>query len=404
MKSIVIALIAGVSVSASVQPVLAADARHAKETVVYSFMGGSDGFGPSANLIDVKGTLYSTTQFGGSGSGGTVFALDPSTGAETVLYSFCSQQNCTDGELPSAGLIEVAGALYGTTGLGGTDPYAGVAFALDPNTGAETVLHSFGSGSDGVGPIGFIEVKGTLYGTTGGGGAYGYGTVFALDPKTGAEQVLHSFGSGEDGRNPQGNLINVKGTLYGLTANGGAGGNVGGTAFAFDLKTGAETVVYSFCRQPKCTDGWYPTAGMIEVKGNLYGVTQFGGASEFDDGTIFSLDTTTGAEKVVYSFCGQQNCTDGSFPAASLIDVKDALYGTTVSGGGIKCKGDGCGIAFSVDPKTGAEQVLHHFCSAKSCTDGNTPYASLLDIKGTLYGTTAQGGAYNEGTVFALKP
>src|SRR5438309_214274 len=61
---------------------------------------------------------------------------------ETILYSFCSQRNCTDGKWPRAGLIGVNGMLYGTTSEGGTLG-GGTVFAIDPNTGAETYLHSF---------------------------------------------------------------------------------------------------------------------------------------------------------------------------------------------------------------------------------------------------------------------
>jgi uncharacterized repeat protein (TIGR03803 family) len=47
----------------------------------------------------------------------------------------------------------------------------------------ETVVYSFGGGSDGVRPrAGLINVGGTLYGTTEGGGASNRGTVFAVTP------------------------------------------------------------------------------------------------------------------------------------------------------------------------------------------------------------------------------
>jgi uncharacterized repeat protein (TIGR03803 family) len=78
----------------------------------------------------VKGTLYGTTLYGGNVEGdGTVFALDLNTGKETVLYSFCSQQNCADGATPDASLINVKDTLYGTTFYGGSYGY-GTVFAL----------------------------------------------------------------------------------------------------------------------------------------------------------------------------------------------------------------------------------------------------------------------------------
>jgi uncharacterized repeat protein (TIGR03803 family) len=407
-----------------------------QETVLHSFAGPPDGESPEAGLIDVKGTLYSTTEDGGTGTRclydcGTVFALDPGTGAETIAYSFCSKKNrkklqrCEDSQEPLAGLIDVKGRLYGTTYYGGIHG-AGTVFRLKPGTGAEKLLYSFCSQqncADGESPNTTpIDVNGMLYGTTIGGGtgsAYcgnspvGCGTVFALDPGTGAETVLYSFGSsGTDGYAPEGGLIDVNGTLYGTTNYGGT--HDAGTVFAIDPGTGTETVLFSFCSQQNCTDGGYPEAGLIDVDGTLYGTTYNGGSGTtgtrrcpFGCGTVFAIDPGTGAETVVYSFCSQlkgNRCADGETPEANLIDVKGTLYGTTASGGdNAGCgKTIACGTVFSIDPGTEAEKVLHSFCSQPNCADGDRPDAGLIDVKGMLYGTTSAGGAYGMGTVFAL--
>src|SRR5690242_6008603 len=182
----------------------------------------------------MKGRLYGTTLYGGitgCGSGftcGVVFAIDLKTGAETVSYSFCRQANCPDGALPEASLIDVKGTLYGTTSFGGVypcqnrPPGCGAVFSLDPSTGAETVLHSFGSGDDGIHPsTGLIDVKGTLYGTTA-------GAAFALDLSTGTETVIWSF-CGTDCDYPS-SLIYLNGKLYGTLAGGGS--HSGGAVFA----------------------------------------------------------------------------------------------------------------------------------------------------------------------------
>jgi uncharacterized repeat protein (TIGR03803 family) len=67
----------------------------------------------------------------------------------------------------------------------------------------ERVLHTFGSGTDGANPYAsLIDVNNILYGTTQNGGTYKGGTAFALDPHTGAETVLHAFGSGVNGKTP----------------------------------------------------------------------------------------------------------------------------------------------------------------------------------------------------------
>ena len=328
---------------------------------------------------------------------------------ERILYDFCSQQDCTDGFNPSSGLIEVRGMLYGTTNEGGagtcygTKPACGVVFALDPKTGSETVLHTFSNpDTDGIYPIGdLIDVKGMLYGATqrGGGGDDNGGTVFSLDPQTGAETLLHTFSGGSDGYIPAAGLINVKGTLYGTTESGGSGGgdtcsSYGcGTVFAVNRKTGTETVLHVFNAG---ADGAIPTASLIEVNGMLYGTTQRGGTGACFNGcgTVFAVNLKTSEEKVVYSFVGGN---DGSEPWDSLINVKGLLYGTT-SGGGAYQRG----TVFVLDPQTGSETVLYSFCNTQNCTDGENPEASLIDNNGTLYGTTGGGGAGGGGTVFAL--
>jgi uncharacterized repeat protein (TIGR03803 family) len=80
--------------------------------------------------------------------------------------------------------------------------------------------------------------------------------------------------------------------------------------------------------------------------------------------------------------------------------VNGRLYGTTVVGGGTGCGGGGCGTVFSIDPDTGAETVIHSF---QGGTDGEYPGTGVIDVKGALYGTTSDGGAYGYGTVFALR-
>ena len=91
--------------------------------VLYSFCPQYpclDGQSPNAGLVeDAAGNLYGTTLFGGAKGGGVIFKLTPS-GELTVLYSFCSAAACADGSGPSSGLIrDRAGNLYGTTALHG---------------------------------------------------------------------------------------------------------------------------------------------------------------------------------------------------------------------------------------------------------------------------------------------
>jgi len=376
-----------------------------KETVLYSFKNnGADGNGPAGDLLNVNGTLYGTTGSGGTSNVGTVFSIDPSTGAETVLYSF--QNNGVDGAHPAAGLIDVDGTLYGTTSFGGASD-VGTVFSIDPSTGAETVVYAFqNNGVDGAVPTDdLIDVDGTLYGTTqGGGDVSGDGTIFSIDLSTGVESVLHAFSSeDQDGRQPAAALIDVDGTLYGTAPVGGQFGP--GVVFSLDLSTDGYAVVYSFQGN---SDGEYPDSNLIDVNGSLYGTTSAGGSgaacggSASGCGTVFSVNPSTGSESVLYAF--RNSGGDGANPIAGLIDIKGKLYGTTEHGGADRsgCNGIGCGTVFAIDVKTGAEKVLHSFKNKDG--DGTLPFASLTDVRKELYGTTVGGGAQGRGTVFKIEP
>ena len=75
-----------------------------------------------------------------------------------------------------------------------------------------------------------------------------------------------------------------------------------------------EKVLYRFCAQNNCTDGYTPQAGLVTDRaGNLYGTTYWGGTggvAGVGEGTVFELQPD-GTETVLYSFCSQKNCADG---------------------------------------------------------------------------------------------
>lgn len=255
------------------------------------------------------------------------------------------------------------------------------------------VLFSFGSnvyGRDGAYPVaGVIEAEGMLYGTTQSGGSYGIGrsgiggTVFRVTA-SGVETVLHSFSGRPDGAGPVAGVIAVKGTLFGTTAAGGKYN--GGAVFSINESGQHERMVHSFGNG---ADGANPRGNLILVNGKLYGTTYQGGT--YGAGTVFSVRIRDGQERVLHSF---SNSPDGAYPLAGLLDVKDDLYGTTVFGG----LHDG-GAVFRIT-KAGVEAVLYSF---NNPPDGNSPMAGLVRFNGTLYGTTAEGGAYGQaGTVYSL--
>ncbi|HEX3368446.1 MAG TPA: choice-of-anchor tandem repeat GloVer-containing protein [Candidatus Cybelea sp.] len=375
-------------------------------SVLYSFKGGSDGAFPSAGLANVNGTLYGTTSDGGPGCNGslgcgTVYAISPS-GGETVLYAF--KGGSADGANPVASLLDVNGTLYGTTAGGGASGY-GTVFSIT-RSGSETVLHRFKGGSrDGAHPLApLLEVDGMLYGTTSNGGAYcrgsgGCGTVFSI-ATSGKETLLYSFKGGKiDGQNPYAGLIDAEGKLYGTTNWAGANCKNGlacGTVFEI-TRSGKETMRYSF---KGGADGQNPQAALIDVNDKLYGtVTGYGAYCRC--GTVFAV-TPSGTETVLHSF-GKGH--DGELPQAPLLGMNGKLYGTTEYGGS---GSHGAGTVFELST-SGNERVLHSF---NGDPDGAYPIAGLINVNGTLYGTAQVGGSVyctasgylGCGVVFALKP
>jgi uncharacterized repeat protein (TIGR03803 family) len=284
-------------------------------------------------IMDASGNLYGTTFAGGAHGVGTVYELVPRGGrwTEKVLHSF--SDNGKDGYQPYAGLTsDMSGNLYGTTYFGGTHGY-GTVFELSPKTGGwtETILYSFnGDKKDGYDVYSDVifDKYGNLYGTTYGGGAYGYGTVYELSRKAAGgwtEKVLHSFNdNGSDGYDPYaGLIIDTSGNLYGTTLGGAATQNGGGTVYELSPKKGGgwtEKVLNSFVD----TDGLAPYGGLIfDSAGNLYGTTTYGG--ENDGGTVFKLTRASGwMKQVLYAL------DDYVGPYGSLIfDSEGNLYGTT---------------------------------------------------------------------------
>ena len=382
-------------------------------TTLYSFCtqsGCTDGAQPTGGLVQAtNGDLYGTTSGGGantscgSGGCGTVFKITLG-GALTTLYNFCALANCSDGDSPSAGLLQATnGDLYGATrgiiaGFQGANP--GTIFKITQN-GTLTTLHNFCSlanCADGAEPTGGLvqATNGDLYGTTY-VGWFNFGTVFKITP-SGTLTTLHSFCSQKfctDGEGPWAGLAEAaNGDFYGTTLYGGAYGGSSGTVFKI-TPTGALTTLYSFCEFAGCQDGDELFAGLLQpVAGDLYGTTQGGG--DYSSGTIFKI-TPSGTLTTLYSFCELAGCPDGAGPGA-LIDANGDLYGTT-SGGGA----NGHGTIFKITP-SGTLTTLHSFCALANCADGQGPVGRLVqDTNGDLYGTTAAGGANgNYGTVFRL--
>jgi uncharacterized repeat protein (TIGR03803 family) len=338
------------------------DSTGSNYSVLYRFpITGQAGVYPIFGVIDVKGILYGTTISGGSGCGscGTVFDVRTSGKHYHVLYYFKGGGDGAEG----LDLTYASGVLFGVTYNGGhascgeSVSGCGTVFQASATSGSESVLHTFKGGSDGNYPANVIDVKGELYGTTTAGGdtlcsgssGVGCGVVFRMTSSGKKYRVLYAFMGGTDGNSPNA-LIDVKGTLFGVTSAGGStgcGGGGCGTVFKVDPKSGKESVVHGF---KGGMDGAY-AVGLVAVEnGVLYGTTSAGGGPGCGGGgcgTMFTTDTSGRHHRVLYRFLGGY---DGATPENGLTYVGGSLYGTTWSGGGSSCGGAGCGTVFKLIP------------------------------------------------------
>ncbi len=306
-------------------------------TTLHAF-AGSDGGMPIGGVIRHGSMLFGTTSFGGSHCKviaehcGTIFALNPQTGALVTLHAF---SGLTDGGGSFAKLLDYGGMLYGTTAVGGIaagcgGQGCGTVFRLNPETGLFTVLHRFTSAdATGLPEAALTQMGGAVYGTT-----LGYedaGALFKLDPTTGAVTFLHRFGAGADGLTPSSNLVGNRDFLYGTTKYGGANGS--GTLYKLNVKTHVETILFSF---EGGLDGYYPSGPITKGGGILYGAVAYSyGAFPYVGnaaGNIYQLDVSTGKVAGLMGFASN-NGVNGLSPLGVTYQ-NGALYGIMMNSGG----------------------------------------------------------------------
>ena len=333
--------------------------KNGQYTVLYRFQGGNDGAAPRAGLArDAAGNLYGTTQ--GQGlvrAFSTVFKVDKS-GHETVLFIFKKGNDgcCAD----AAPVLDAAGNLYGTTGLGGPDEN-GVVYKVDVH-GSFSVVHTFAHSADGAQPHGglVIDASGNLYGATLNGGDdlkkrscftaynFGCGTIFKITPN-GKFSVLYRFHGSADGGNPVSVVLDPAGNLYGVTDKGGElpCGKIlifgCGTIFKIDT-AGKFSVLHTFLPNQGTSPNYNNL--FLDSKGNIYGSNQDSAYSEA--GFLFELDTT-GKYTVLYTFSDE---SDGLGINGAIIAPNGDFYGTLATGGGFNCGSFGgpCGTVFKLTP------------------------------------------------------
>jgi uncharacterized repeat protein (TIGR03803 family) len=319
--------------------------------------------------------------------------------AQSATLITLADFNGTNGQNPEAGLVlDANGNLLGTTVHGGGSNFGTVFEVLNTggSYGSLTTLASFGS-SPGQSPLGglTINASGSLLATTAAGGA-GYGTFFQIANSGGtygALSTLATFSNSGEYYTAATLTADSAGNLFGVTRYGGSTGM--GTVYEIP-KTGSTYGTPTTLATFTGTNGkQLYGAVFVDANGNLIGTTRVGGAS--NDGTVFEIPKTGGSYGSIITLATFTG-TNGSNQGGGLIaDAAGNLFGTSASGGA-----HGGGTIFEVPYSGGTYGPLITLTSFDG-TDGQTPYSSLLaDSLGNLFGTTAGGGASNDGTVYEL--
>jgi len=315
----------------------------------------------------------------------------------TTLHNFDNEE----GANPYGALTLSGNTLYGTTTYGGS-ARLGILFAIHTDGTSFTNLHTFTGRADGAYPSGRLLLSGnTLFGTTYNGGSALNGTIFSIHSDGTGFTNLHSFTTlsgpypftNSDGATPYAGLILSGNTLYGTAAQGGRAGV--GTVFSLLTDGTAFTNLHSFAGHTN--DGDWPYGSLILSGDTLYGTTQYGGVA--DNGVVFAVGTNgTGYTNLhIFSATAGDLYTnsDGAIPYAGLLLLGYTLYGTTQYGGS-----SGYGTVFKVNTDGTGFTNLHVFIGYP--TDGEGPCSGLLRSGESLYGTATSGGTSADGTVFVI--
>jgi uncharacterized repeat protein (TIGR03803 family) len=413
---------------------LAADvASAATFSVLHSFGSAectapnTDGLQPTG-LVMSGALLYGVTDAGpfvGGATEGSIYSLDPVSGQFQTIVGF--QPDPMGPKNPAGRLAPTAGgSFYATTEWGGTGS-VGTILKFTPGA-AVTIVYSFAprfdpytssANPDGANPQDgvLIASDGTLWGITPNGGADGNGTVFHLDPATGLLTQIHSFSAraadftNNDGAYPVGGLtLAGDGNLYGVTSQGGSGNT--GTIFSVNPTNGEFSVIHAFAPLNGSgpggddnADGALAVAGLTAANdGTLYGVTCSGGSTGV--GTAFHLAPSSALFTTLTAFPASSSAN--ACPNSRLLLGSDGnFYGTTRGSSGISS-----GLIFRMSPG-GSISTLHAFDQPSSdpnvCAgafinnDGLNAGDLMEDNQGNLYGVAASGGLGNAGTVFVVK-
>jgi uncharacterized repeat protein (TIGR03803 family) len=305
----------------------------------------------------------------------------------TILHDFTGGPG--DGANPYGSLCPSGDILYGMTYNGGVSNF-GVVFTINTDGSGYTNLHEFTGGpNDGRNPYGsLIRIGGTLYGMTRYGGDNDYGVVFKVSSTGSGYTHLHEFSGGPgDGREPFDSLGRAGFTLYGSTYWGGASDD--GVLFSIETDGSNYTNLHEYAGSPG--GGNHPKGTPWPTGGLVYDLTRIGGAS--DQGAVCRVNMDGTGFTLLHSFAG--GAGDGRYPEGSPTLAGSTMYGTTTAGGA-----SNGGVVFRMIVDGTGYTNLHEFAGGTG--DGSDPWGEITRDVSFLYGTTSQGGAYDNGVVFRM--
>ncbi len=179
-------------------------------------------------------------------------------------------------------------------------------------------------------------------------------------------------------------LLGSEGNFYGTAQVSSEGSSQpdGGTVYSL-TPAGKFTLLHKFLPGPNKNypNGDNPGLLVEGPDGNLYGTTLFGGTKGF--GVLYRVNKTGTVFKIIHQFCSAANCTDGEGAGRMVVNADGNIYGTTYYGGTGSCYQSGCGTIFRVTPSTGAYEVVFSFNGA---SQGGFPSGLLQASDGSLYG------------------
>jgi uncharacterized repeat protein (TIGR03803 family) len=398
---VVVALALGVVLAAIPQGFAASPS-----STIYSFGTAQpiDGGVPKGSLTYVNGLVFGRTTTTiltmptpastPIGSYGVIFHFDPNNVASSYsLDHVFAGHDTDDGDNPRHdAMTPFNGLLYGTTLDGGSNN-TGIIFSIGQDGTGYQELFSLAKPTGDQSHSCFVVANNILYGMTADGGDSGEGVVFSFDPFMSNFQTLFSFAcASSTGKEPHGRL-----TLdpNGTTLYGmtrKGGDHDFGVVFSIDTNGTNYTELHDFAGGS--SDGASSDHGYVVQSGHhLYGMTTNGG--HHNDGVIFKLNIDDQSFQLLHKFGETHH--DGKNPYGSLLLVNDTLYGTTANGGD-----KDMGTVFVINTDGNNYQRLYSF--GGRANDGSKPIDNVILVNGWLYGMTTEGGAHNQGAIFKVSP